>query len=107
MHKYSVLTLFQQDPTALRGGIGEKSLRQILAQADKVADRSLPPDRDAIKKLSGDISSMTDALCELRQDGKGTTPQVRPGKFTFQMSSLQYVENAIPLPPPLPCLPHA
>ncbi|XP_042866263.1 vinculin-like isoform X2 [Penaeus japonicus] len=63
------------DPTALRGGIGEKSLRQILAQADKVADRSLPPDRDAIKKLSGDISSMTDALCELRQDGKGTTPQ--------------------------------
>ncbi|XP_042236634.1 vinculin-like isoform X11 [Homarus americanus] len=64
-----------QDPTALRGGIGEKSLRQILSQAGKVADRSLPPDRDAIRKLSGDISSMTDALCELRQDGKGTTPQ--------------------------------
>ncbi|XP_050719809.1 vinculin-like isoform X14 [Eriocheir sinensis] len=64
-----------QDPTALRGGIGEKSLRQILAQADRVADRSLPPDREAIRKLSGDISSMTDALCELRQDGKGTTPQ--------------------------------
>ena len=65
-----------QDPTALRGGIGEKSLRQILAQADRVADRSLPNDRDAIRKLSGDISSMTDALCELRQDGKGATPQV-------------------------------
>ncbi|KAK4287350.1 hypothetical protein Pmani_039578 [Petrolisthes manimaculis] len=64
-----------QDPTALRGGVGEKSLRQILAQADKVADRSLPPDREAIRKLSGDISAMTDALCELRQDGKGTTPQ--------------------------------
>lgn len=64
-----------QDPTALRGGIGEKSLRQILAQADRVADRSLPNDRDAIRKLSGDISSMTDALCELRQDGKGATPQ--------------------------------
>lgn len=64
-----------QDPTALRGGIGEKSLRQILSQAGKVADRSLPPDRDAIRKLSGDISSMTDALCELRQDGKGATPQ--------------------------------
>lgn len=66
-----------QDPTALRGGIGEKSLRQILTQADRVADRSLPPDREAIRKLSGDISSMTDALCELRQDGKGATPQVR------------------------------
>ncbi|XP_045121458.1 vinculin-like isoform X9 [Portunus trituberculatus] len=64
-----------QDPTALRGGIGEKSLRQILAQADRVADRSLPTDRDVIRKLSGDISSMTDALCELRQDGKGATPQ--------------------------------
>ncbi|XP_069941020.1 vinculin-like isoform X21 [Cherax quadricarinatus] len=64
-----------QDPTALRGGIGEKSLRQILSQAGKVAERSLPPDRDAIRKLSGDISSMTDALCELRQDGKGATPQ--------------------------------
>ncbi|KAK3872880.1 hypothetical protein Pcinc_022074 [Petrolisthes cinctipes] len=64
-----------QDPTALRGGVGEKSLRQILAQAGKVADRSLPPDREAIRKLSGDISAMTDALCELRQDGKGTTPQ--------------------------------
>lgn len=69
--------MLSQDPTALRGGIGEKSLRQILAQADRVADRSLPPDREAIRKLSGDISSMTDALCELRQDGKGTTPQVR------------------------------
>nr|XP_045625422.1 vinculin-like isoform X16 [Procambarus clarkii] len=64
-----------QDPTALRGGIGEKSLRQILSQAGKVAERSLPPDRDSIRKLSGDISSMTDALCELRQDGKGATPQ--------------------------------
>lgn len=64
-----------QDPTALRGGIGEKSLRQILSQAGKVADRSLPPDREAIRKLSGDISAMTDALCELRQDGKGATPQ--------------------------------
>ncbi|XP_066959696.1 vinculin isoform X5 [Macrobrachium rosenbergii] len=64
-----------QDPTALRGGIGEKSLRQILAQAGKVAERSLPSDRDVIRKLSGDIASMTDALCELRQDGKGATPQ--------------------------------
>ncbi|XP_076039737.1 vinculin isoform X14 [Oratosquilla oratoria] len=63
------------DPTALRGGIGEKSLRQILDYAGKVAERSLPPDREAIRKLSGDIASMTDALCELRQDGKGVTPQ--------------------------------
>ncbi|CAL4058554.1 unnamed protein product, partial [Meganyctiphanes norvegica] len=63
------------DPTALRGGLGEKSLRQILDHAQKVADRSLPPDRDAIRKLTGDIASMTDALCELRSEGKGVSPQ--------------------------------
>ncbi|CAG0899150.1 unnamed protein product [Darwinula stevensoni] len=66
-----------QDPLALRGGVGEKSLRQILTHAARVADRSLPPDRDAIHKMCGDISSMTDALCELRQTGQGRSPQAQ------------------------------
>ncbi|KAL0277136.1 UNVERIFIED_CONTAM: hypothetical protein PYX00_004521 [Menopon gallinae] len=64
-----------EDPLALRGGVGEKSVRQILEHASKVAERSLPQDRDCIRKMVDDITTMTDALCELRQDGKGATPQ--------------------------------
>ncbi|XP_069694715.1 vinculin isoform X9 [Periplaneta americana] len=64
-----------EDPLALRGGVGEKSVRQILEHAQRVCERSLPGDAEAIKKLCGDITTMTDALCELRQDGKGATPQ--------------------------------
>ncbi|XP_057657263.1 vinculin isoform X5 [Diorhabda carinulata] len=63
------------DPTAVRGGVGEKSLRQIIDAAQKVADRCLPQDAHAIKKICSDLTTMTDALCELRQDGKGATPQ--------------------------------
>ncbi|XP_044727451.1 vinculin isoform X2 [Chrysoperla carnea] len=63
------------DPLALRGGVGEKSVRQILDNASKIADRCLPKDAEHIRKLVGDIQTMTDALCELRQDGKGSTPQ--------------------------------
>ncbi|XP_056639646.1 vinculin isoform X8 [Diorhabda sublineata] len=63
------------DPTAVRGGVGEKSLRQIIDAAQKVADRCLPQDAHSIKKICSDLTTMTDALCELRQDGKGATPQ--------------------------------
>ena len=71
-----MLCLLCQDPNALRGGVGEKSLRQLLELSRRVADRALPADRDAIRKLASDVSAMTDALCELRQDGKGASPQV-------------------------------
>lgn len=64
-----------EDPLALRGGVGEKSVRQILDHAQTVADRALPSDRDIIRKLCSDVTTMTEALCELRQDGKGTSPQ--------------------------------
>lgn len=67
---------YSQDPLAVRGGIGERSLRQILEHAVEVAERALPNDRDAIKKLVSEITTMVDALCELRDDGKGTSPQV-------------------------------
>ncbi|XP_074603743.1 vinculin [Brevipalpus obovatus] len=66
-----------EDPTVLPGGIGEKSLRHILEYANRIADRSLPPDRDAIRKATGDINAMVNALCELRSDGKGDSPQAQ------------------------------
>lgn len=66
-----------EDPTAVTGGVGEKSLRHILEYAKRVADRSLPADADAIRKLCGDLESMTNALCELRQEGKGSSPQAQ------------------------------
>ncbi|XP_063706986.1 vinculin isoform X3 [Culicoides brevitarsis] len=63
------------NPYALRGGVGEKALRQILENAYKVADRSLPHDANVIRRLADDITAQTNALCELRQEGKGTSPQ--------------------------------
>ncbi|XP_024870178.1 vinculin isoform X6 [Temnothorax curvispinosus] len=64
------------DGLALRGGVGEKSLRQIIEQASRLAERYLPPSQaEPISKLASQIVTMTDALCELRQNEKGTTPQ--------------------------------
>lgn len=50
-------------------------MRGILEEARKVAEHCLPQDRDPIHKICNDISSMTDALCELRQNGQGDSPQ--------------------------------
>ncbi|XP_017889453.1 vinculin isoform X8 [Ceratina calcarata] len=64
------------DGLALRGGVGEKSLRQIIQQAQRLAERYLPPSQaEPLQKLSSQIATMTNALCELRQNEKGTTPQ--------------------------------
>ncbi|XP_053977888.1 vinculin isoform X6 [Hylaeus volcanicus] len=64
------------DGLALRGGVGEKSLRQIVEQAQRLADRYLPPSQaDPLNKLTSQIVTMTNALCELRQNERGTTPQ--------------------------------
>ncbi|XP_029665691.1 vinculin isoform X6 [Formica exsecta] len=64
------------DGLALRGGVGEKSLRQIIEQASRLAERYLSPSQaEPISKLASQIVTMTDALCELRQNEKGTTPQ--------------------------------
>uniref|UniRef100_A0A069DWV1 Vinculin n=1 Tax=Panstrongylus megistus TaxID=65343 RepID=A0A069DWV1_9HEMI len=64
-----------EDPLALRGGVGEKAVRQIVEHCHVVADRAMPADRDHILRLCSEITTMTEALCELRQEGKGTTPQ--------------------------------
>lgn len=82
MCKFILHICILKDPLALRGGVGEKSVRQILSHANRVAERSLPGDSDAVRKLCGDITAMTDALCELRQEGKGATPQVIKEKGT-------------------------
>ncbi|XP_018402762.1 PREDICTED: vinculin isoform X3 [Cyphomyrmex costatus] len=64
------------DGLALRGGVGEKSLRQIIEQASRLAEHYLSPSQaEPIAKLASQIVTMTDALCELRQNEKGTTPQ--------------------------------
>lgn len=61
----------------MTGGVGEKSVRSILENARKIADLALPEDRAAIKKMASDIGSMVDALCELRDEGSGDTPQAQ------------------------------
>ncbi|XP_015174069.1 PREDICTED: vinculin isoform X6 [Polistes dominula] len=64
------------DGLALRGGVGEKSLRQIVEQASRLAERYLSPSQaEPLSKLASQIVTMTEALCELRQSEKGTTPQ--------------------------------
>ncbi|XP_011334415.1 vinculin isoform X3 [Ooceraea biroi] len=64
------------DSLALRGGVGEKSLRQIIEQASRLAEHYLPPSQaEPMSKLTSQIITMTDALCELRQKEKGSTPQ--------------------------------
>lgn len=65
-----------QDPAALVGSAGDKALRQILDDARKIADRCTSrQERDSILKNVGDIESMSNALSELRQQGKGSSPQ--------------------------------
>ena len=63
-----------KNPYALRGGVGEKALRQIVENSMKVADRCLPQDSHILRKLGNDITAMANTLCDLRQEGKGTTP---------------------------------
>lgn len=59
------------DPTALVGSAGDKSLKQVLEDARRIADRCTDPtDRDRILKTVGDMESMANALSELRQQGK-------------------------------------
>ncbi|XP_061178095.1 vinculin-like isoform X3 [Saccostrea echinata] len=74
--KMKQATDWLQDPAALIGSLGDKALHQVLDDARKIAERCTnPADRDQILKTVGDVESMVDALCELRQLGKGDSPQ--------------------------------
>lgn len=57
------------------GGLGEKSIRQLLEQCHLISERCSPKVREPIQKLCSEINTMTDALCELRHDGKGASAQ--------------------------------
>ena len=52
--------------------MGEKALGQILEEARKIADRSLPRDGDHLRKLADDTENMTASLAEMRANGQGT-----------------------------------
>lgn len=59
----------------MRGGVGEKAVRQIIDNAYRVADRCLPHDAAIIRGLADDVTRSMNTLCDLRQEGKGNTPQ--------------------------------
>ncbi|XP_052235480.1 vinculin-like isoform X2 [Dreissena polymorpha] len=64
------------DPSALVGSSGDKSLQQILGDARRIAECCTnPEDRDRIVKAVSNLESMSQALNELRQQGKGNSPQ--------------------------------
>lgn len=80
------------------GGIGEKSLRHILDLALKISDYCHPHQRTAIRKQVGDLRALIDALCELRSQNKGTTPQAQSmsRSINAQLKNLvQLIEQAI------------
>ncbi|XP_037933201.1 vinculin-like [Teleopsis dalmanni] len=86
------------NPYALRGGVGEKALRQIIDNANEISERCLPQDSYPVRKLADEITAMTNGLCELRQDGKGTSNQaeslaVNTRQKLFNLQSL--VQNAV------------
>lgn len=74
-NQYIFCAIIIQNPYALRGGVGEKALRQIIDNAYRVADRCLPQDAVPIRRLADDITRLTNALCNLRAEGKGQTAQ--------------------------------
>lgn len=50
---------------------GDKALADLLAAVDEALDSCTDPHlKNAIKKVAGDIKSMTDALKELRANGQ-------------------------------------
>ncbi|MFH4977356.1 hypothetical protein AB6A40_004065 [Gnathostoma spinigerum] len=57
------------NPRGLPGAIGEKAIRRICDYAERIAARALPEDSRMIRRAVGDIISMTDSLCELRNQG--------------------------------------
>ncbi|WKY07709.1 hypothetical protein Q1695_007294 [Nippostrongylus brasiliensis] len=58
------------DPRARPGAVGEKAIRRILDYADRIGARALPEDSYAIKRSISEIQSLTDAVCELRNQGR-------------------------------------
>ena len=51
-------------------------MRQILDLSSRVAEGSLPIDAEHLRRVVGDVTALTNGLCELRAEGRGATPQV-------------------------------
>ncbi|KAK4336646.1 hypothetical protein RND71_044052 [Anisodus tanguticus] len=89
---------FLENSSDLVGGMGEKSLRHILDLALKISDYCHPHQRALIRKQVGDLRALIDALCELRAQNKGTSPQAQSmaRSIGIQLKQLvQTIENAI------------
>lgn len=89
---------FLENSSDVIGGIGEKSLRHILDLALKISDYCHPAARAAIRKQVGDLRALIDALCELRSQNKGTSPQAQSmaRSISGQLKNLvQLIEQAI------------
>jgi len=65
------------NPYALRGGVGEKALRQIVENARDISERCLPQDSYPIRAVADEITSMANNLCDLRQNGQGSSPEAQ------------------------------
>ena len=65
---------------------------QILEEARKIAERSLPRDGDHLRKLADDTENMAASLAEMRSNGQGTrytSPYKRDGFCLFH-NTLDY-----------------
>lgn len=86
------------NPYALRGGVGEKALRQIIDNAAEISERCLPQDAYPIRRAADEIAILTNNLCDLRQDGKGTSAQAESlaRNIRFKVDNMQaLIRNAV------------
>ena len=66
--------------------IRSAALGQILEEARKIAERSLPRDGNHLRKLADDTENMAASLAEMRSNGQGTRytlPSKRDGFCLF------------------------
>lgn len=58
------------DPRGRPGAVGEKAIRRICEYSEKIAARSLPEDQYTIRQAVSEITSLTDSICDLRNQGR-------------------------------------
>ncbi|XP_070565647.1 vinculin-like isoform X31 [Ptychodera flava] len=65
------------NPSADPSGLGERSIRQIVDEARKVAAICDGPERDELMRVADEISAMTDQLAHMRARGEGNSPEAQ------------------------------
>ncbi|GMS95777.1 hypothetical protein PENTCL1PPCAC_17952 [Pristionchus entomophagus] len=58
------------DAKARPGSVGEKSIRRICDYSERIASRALPEDSAAIHRAVGEIHTITNTLCQLRNSDR-------------------------------------